>query len=227
MRVFNRVVVVAQILCLVVALIVAAVVPSTVLDDLLYTAQRAQDSLLMGWPRSYVLFLAVDIALIFLLVVLLWLELRPTAKKTVTIRSVSGAQAEVSTSSVEQSLEYRIGQVGDVVRVRPSVRGKRRRVDIVIDLETMPEIDIPTKMEEVSRAAREVAEGKMGLKIGKLKVRMRQVPHGRAKAVRPTPTLPPTPTVPPAVPFEPIATGESEKPTGEFKPEDTDPYSIS
>jgi len=233
MKVFNRAVVILEILLLIVVLIIAAVVPSTVLEDVLYTTQQAQEALLIGWPRSYVLFLVVDMVLIFLLVVLLWLQLRPTVKKSVTIRSVSGAQAEVSTSSVEQSLEYHIGGIGDVLKVRPTVRGKRRGVDIVIDLEAMPEIDIPVKMEEVSRAAREIVEGKMGLKVANLKVRMRQVRHARAKAMGPAPAVPTTPVVPaepivtPGVPFEPAGTEISEEPPTELKTEDTDPYSIS
>ena len=228
MKVFNRVVVILGILLLIVFLIVAAVVPSTVLDDVLYTAQQAQDALLIGWPRSYIVFLAVDVALIFLLVALLWLELRPAAKKTVTIRSVSGAQAEVSIASVQQSLEYHIAEIGDVLKVRPIVRGKRKGVDIVIDLETLPEIDIPTKMEEISQAAREVIEGKMGLKVANLKVRMRQARHGRAKPVQPAPAVPTMPVMPsapavmPSEPLEPVDVVIPEEPAAE----ETDPYSI-
>jgi hypothetical protein len=235
MKVFNRVVVILGILLLTVLLIIAAVVPNTVLEDVLYTTQQAQDALLIGWPRSYVFFLAVDVILIFLLVVLLWFELRPAARKTVTIRSVSGAQAEVSTASVQQSLEYHISEIGDVIKVRPTVRGKRRGVDVVIDLETLPEIDIPAKMEEVSQAAREIVERKMGLKVANLKVRMRQARHGRARAVGPTPAPPPMPTptppamptVTPSVPFEPVDTGIAEEPAVEPRSEETDPYSIS
>ena len=228
MKVFNRVVIIVGILLLIVLLIIAAVVPNTVLEDVLYAAQQAQDALLIDWPRSYVFFLVADIVWILLLVVLLWFELRPTARKTVTIRSVSGAQAEVSTSAVQQSLEYHIAEIGDVLKVRPTVRGKRKGVDVVVDLETLPEIDIPAKMEEVSQAAREVIEGKMGLKVANLKVRMRQARHGRARAVQPTPAPSPIPVAaPPVAPVEPVDTGIPEEPTLEPKAEDTDPYSIS
>ena len=232
MKVFNRAVVILGILLLIVFLIVAAVVPSTVLDDVLYAAQQARDALLIGWPRSYIIFLAVDVGLIFVLVVLLWFELRPAAKKTVTIRSVSGAQAEVSTASVQQSLEYHIAEIGDVLKVRPIVRGKRKGVDIVIDLETLPEIDIPAKMEEISQAAREVIEGKMGLKVANLKVRMRQARHGRGKVAHPAPTaptepfMPPAPAVMPSDPFEPVDVATPEEPAAEPTAEETDPYSM-
>jgi len=221
MNVFNRTVVILEILLLVVVLVIAAVVPRTVLPRVLYTVEQAQRVLLERWPSSYVLFLAVAIVLIFLLILLLWLELRPKAKKTVTVRGVKGTQAEISTSSVEQSLEYRIRDIGDVLKVRPTVRGKRGGVAVVIDLETTPEIDIPTKMEEVSQAARDVVEGKMGLKVSNIKVRISQAPYGRAK-------VPPRkPAVPPTMPFEPVDTEKPEEPTTELKAEDSDPYSMS
>jgi len=219
MNVFNRTVVILEILLIVGVLIVAAVVPYTVLERLLYTVQQAQTVLLERWPISYVLFLLVAIVLIFLLILLLWLELRPRPKKTVTVRSVSGTQAEVSTSSVEQSLEYRIGDIGDVLKVKPTVRGKRSGVDIVIDLETTPEIDIPTKMEEVSQAARDVVEGKMGLKVSSIKVRIKQAPYGRAK-------VSPRPAVSTSMPSQPVTTEQPEQPTAQSQ-EDTDPYGMS
>ena len=198
MRVFNRTVVILEILLLAVVLIVAAVVPNTVLERLLYTLQQAQLWLQLGWPRNYIVFLLVAIVLIFLLLVLLWLEVRPQARRTITVRGRDGTEAEVSTSSVAQSLQRRISEVPDVSRVRATVRGVRTGVDVVLDLETTPEIDIPSKMDEVSQAARDLVESKMGLHVARIRVNVKQVRYGEAA------TIPTTPSVQPGMPAPPM-----------------------
>ena len=190
MTVVNRAVILILILLLIVLLVVAAVVPNTLLERLAYTVQQTQDALTSGWPMSYVLFLVVDLIAILVLVVLLWLEIRPRGKKVVGVRSVAGTKAELSTDSVRQSLEYRIGALPDVLRVKPTVTGARGGVSVLLDLETVPELDIPAKMEEVTVVARELIEGKMGLKLSSIRVRIKQAAYGRTK---PAPTAPPTP----------------------------------
>ncbi len=212
MNVFNRAVVILEILLLILLLIVAAVVPNTVVGRLLYTTELARTSLESRWPVSYLLFLVVAVVLILLLVLLLWLELRPKTRKAVTVRNVSGAKAEIGTASVEQSLQYRISEIADVLKVRPTVQGKRGAVSIQLDLEMTPDIDVPAKTAEVSQAARDVVEGKMGLKVADIKVRIKQVGHARARpasapveatpGVYPLPTFPGTsgPDVPPPTP---------------------------
>jgi hypothetical protein len=197
-RVFNRAVVILEILLLGVTLIVAAVVPNTVLDSILYTVQQAQSALQLDWPRSYLVFLLVAIVLIFLLLVLLWLELRPQSRKTITVRGRDGTEAEVATSSVAQSLQRRIAEVPSVSRVRATVRGVRAGVDVLLDLETTPEIDIPSKMDEVSQAARDLIEAKMGLHVARIRVNIKQVRFGDAA------TMPTTPSVQPGMPAAPM-----------------------
>jgi len=197
MNVFNRAVLIIVTLLLIVGLIVAAVVPFTILERLTYTLQLAYDSLQARWPWSYVPFLVVDVVLILVLIILLWLEVRPRAKKTLTVRTVTGTQAEVSAASVEQGLEHHISQLRDVYKVKPTVRGKRGGVDIVLELETVPEIDIPGKVDEVSQAARELVEGKMGLNVADLKVLLKQVSYGKAARITPS-----TPAEPAPMPIE-------------------------
>jgi len=202
-RVFNRTIVILETLLLVILLIVAAVVPNTLLDRAMYTLQQAQSSLQLGWPRSYIVFLLAVIVLVFLLLVLLWLELRPQSKRTITVRGRDGTEAEVSTSSVAQSLQRRISEVPDVSRVRATVRGVRTGVDVVLDLETTPEIDIPSKMDEVSQAARDLIESKMGLHVARIKVNVKQVRYGEAA------TIPTTPSVQPGMPSPPMVETEA------------------
>jgi hypothetical protein len=217
MNVFNRVVSILLILLLVAALIATAVVPFTVLERLVYTLQQAQNVLQARWPWSYLVFLAVDIVLVLLALALLWFQVRPRAKKTLRVRTVSGTQAEVSTASVQQALQQRVSQLADVYKVRPTVTGKGGGVDVLLELETPAEIDIPAKVDEVSQAARDVVETRMGLKVSKIKVMLKHGPYGKA---------PPAASVAPAA--IPTVTPEvvvPEVPAPEVKPGETEPYS--
>ncbi len=179
MNIFNRVVVLLLLLLLIVTLVIAAVVPNTLLERLIYTFQQAQDLLASRWPMSYLVFLVADAAVVLILLVVLWLQIRPRRRKLVAVRSVGGTKAEINTDSVRQSLEYRVGTLPDVVKVKSTVEGKRGGVDVVLALETTPEIDIPAKMDEVTEASRELIEGKMGLKLAGIKVQIKQAAYGR------------------------------------------------
>lgn len=207
MNVFNRAVVILEILLLIVLLIVSAVFPTEVLDRLLYTLDLARSALVSGGLATYVFFLLAAIVLVLLLVALLWLELRPAPKKAVAVRNVSGTKADMSTASVEQSLQYRIGEIAEVLKVKPIVRGSRGGVKVAIDLETTPDIDVPAKAAEVAQAAREVVEGKMGLKVAGIKVHIRQAAYGKHK---PSAAAPPVAT---GVPGEPKPTSSPEPST--------------
>jgi hypothetical protein len=223
MKVFNRAVVLLEVVLLIIALIVAAVVPNTVLERLLYTIQQAQGALQLDWPRSYVIFLVVDIVLIGVFLVLLWLEIRPQTRRTITVRGSDGTEAEVSTASVGKSVEYHVAEISDVSKVRATLRGMRAGVDIVLDLETTPEIDIPSKMDEVSQAARELIEAKMGLHVARIKVNVKQAPYGKVAAPTARPAIPPLePTVQPSMPTE---TKTFEQPETEYPAGEGDPYS--
>jgi uncharacterized alkaline shock family protein YloU len=208
MNLFNRAVVILEILLLIVLLIVSAVFPKEVLDTLLDTLKLARSAFDPGRLATYVFFLLADIVLVLLLVALLWLELRPVPKKAVAVRNVSGTKADMSTTSVEQSLQHRIGEIAEVLKVKPIVRGSRGGVKVAIDLETTPDIDVPAKAAEVAQAAREVVEGKMGLKVAGIKVHIRQAAYGKHK---PSAAAPPVATGVPGEPT-PISTPEPSTP---------------
>jgi len=123
MNIFNRAIVILEVVLLIVLLIVSAVVPNTVLNQFAYTIERAQSTLQIEWPRSYLIFLAVAIPLIFLLVLLLWLEIRPQSTNRVVVRGRDGTRTEVSTRSVAQTLQQHVDEVEDVFNVKASVRG--------------------------------------------------------------------------------------------------------
>jgi hypothetical protein len=209
MNIFNRIVVVLHILLLIALLIISVVLPNRVLSRSLSALQQVQTTLQSSWPTSYIVFLAAAVLLVFLLIILLWLELRPQASNKVLIRNRDGTQTELSTASLAESLRRSIDEIQDVFKVKTIVHGKRNGLDILLNLETTPEIDIPSKMQEVSQAARGLVEGKMGLKVANIRVQVKHAPYGSAK----TPHLEPAAEQPPAVPDSvPAAVPTSESP---------------
>jgi uncharacterized alkaline shock family protein YloU len=176
---------------LIVLLIVSAVVPNTVLNQFAHTIERAQSTLQIEWPRSYLIFLAVAIPLIFVLVLLLWLEIRPQSTNRVVVRGRDGTRTEVSTRSVAQTLQQHVDEVEDVFNVKASVRGTRGGVDVLLDLETTAEIDIPAKMDQVSRAARDLIESRMGLRVANIRVHVKPASYaGQKKSMVEEPSAP-------------------------------------
>jgi hypothetical protein len=49
-------------------------------------------------------------------------------------------------------------------------------VDVRLEIETAPDVDVPMKTDEVVEVARDIIEQDMGLRLGKLDVRIRHAP---------------------------------------------------
>ena len=107
----------------------------------------------------------------------LYLEVRRPPRRRVRVRKVSGGEVELAVESIEQRLEYRVDQLPDVVKVIPKVRARRSSVDVELNVETSPDIDVPMKTDEVCQVARDVVEDRMGLKLRKIKVNLRHAPY--------------------------------------------------
>jgi hypothetical protein len=90
---------------------------------------------------------------------------------------VAGGETLISTDSIEQRLAYNIDQLPDVVKVVPHITGRSRGVDVDLLLETSPEIDIPMKTEEVLEVTRQVIVERMGLKLGKVQIKIKHAPY--------------------------------------------------
>ncbi len=119
--------------------------------------------------------IAFGIVMVILLVMLLWLEVRPQRPKGVRIRTSDGS-AELDPSSISRRLEWHLDQLADVITVIPIVKSRGESVDINLEIETAPDIDVAMKTDEVVEVTRDLVEQDMGLKLGKLDVRMRHAP---------------------------------------------------
>lgn len=181
MNVFNRI---AVILLLVVFLAIAVLLAVLPLQTVA-TVQRAMENFgaFLGNAEKSYLWLFIGGRVLLVLVVLLifgfllWGEIRPRRPKAVKVITETGSQATVTTDSVARRLVWHIDQLADVISVTPEVTANGKSVNVRLNLETRPEIDVPMKTDEVVRVAQEVITERMGLQIGKVEVRIKHAPY--------------------------------------------------
>ncbi len=115
---------------------------------------------------------ALAVAALLVLLPLILAEFTREGEAVVRLRTPEG-DAQVTTDSIAKRLSWHVDQLADVITVQPEVQARGDQVNIRLDVETSPVIDVPMKTEEIILVVRDVVEGSMGLKIGKLDVRIR------------------------------------------------------
>lgn len=184
MNVFNRlVVIVLLVVSMIVLPVVLVLVPAR--PEIVTIIGQQGLSWLMAMSRqnqlTFILGGASLAVLVFVVCgLLLWLELRRPHGKVVRVHQVSGDTAKVTTDSIARRLEYNIDQLADVISVKPKIASKGKGVQVRLNVETGPEIDIPAKTEEISKVAREVIEERMGLKLaGKIEIHIKHAAYSK------------------------------------------------
>ena len=177
---FNRVVAIVLWGVLLITLLVAATAPLAVTGWLL-TQLTAFDQWLHGWQAANPTYFiigqaAVGISSLLLFGALIFAEIMSARRRGVRIRTTEGGSAEVDTGSIGRRLQWHIDQMAEVINVMPSVKSRGGAVDIRLEIETAPDVDIPLKTDEVVAVTREVIETDMGLRLGKLDVHVRCAP---------------------------------------------------
>ncbi len=177
---FNRVVAVLLFLVLLLLGLALAVDPIGMLDAA--QAQFASWSASLSALRAansvnFVIGqVAVGVGLAVLFALLIWMEVASVRKRGVRIYTAEGGSAELETSSIGRRLAWHLDQVAEVITVVPTVRSRGSAVDIRLEIEAAPDVDIPMKTEEVVQVTREVVEQELGLRMGRLDVQMRCAP---------------------------------------------------
>lgn len=181
MNVFNRIVVILLLFVIIVLAAVYIIAPGESLRLVAVTSEWLHQGTVNYIQSDRLLFaggrVLIGGALIILCLIILWLELRRPRRKSIRAQKVEGGEARITIESVEQRLAYNIDQLPDVIKVTPRVTGKSRGVDVDLVLETSPEVDIPMKTEEVLEVTREVIVERMGLKLGKVQIKIKHAPY--------------------------------------------------
>lgn len=173
MNIFNRVVMVVLLLLALAVSVLFTINPV----HLLRIASNAITLLGQSVQTARLVFVLIGISLTLLWFLLLVLELWRPPRRTVRVEKVSGGRAEMAVDAIAQRVVYRVDQLADVVNVKPRIRAGRGGVDIDLDLETTPDIDVPTKTEEVCAVVKDVIEERMGLRLRRIRVKVRHAPY--------------------------------------------------
>lgn len=120
--------------------------------------------------------IAFGVASLLFFAMLLWAEIFAGRRRGVRIYTAEGGSAELDANSVGRRLAWHLDQLAEIVTVVPTVKPRGAAVDITLEIEAAPDVDIPFKTDEVVLVTREVVETELGLKLGKLDVRMRCAP---------------------------------------------------
>ncbi|NIN65051.1 MAG: alkaline shock response membrane anchor protein AmaP [Anaerolineae bacterium] len=174
MNVFNRAMTILLFVVLMIVVPAILIFPDAMIAFL-------QQSLSLLWSGLNVLVRVVMVlaGIIFFIVcgLVLYLEFRRPARRRVKLERITGGDVELAVESIEQRLEYRVDQLPDVVSVSPKVKPRRKSIDVELNVETIPDVDVPLKTEEVCEVVREVVEGRIGLSLRKIKVNIEHAPY--------------------------------------------------
>mgnify|MGYP001024621329 CR=1 FL=1 len=184
MNILNRLVMILLLLAIVIVTAVIAIAPEQSFNLLAaFFEWTRQGSVAYMNSGDWAIFAAGRViiggAIAIVCLLLLWLELRRPRKKTIRAQKVAGGEAYIAVDSIAQRLAYNIDQLPDVIKVSPRIISRARRVDIDLLLETSPDIEVPMKTEEVLQVTREVVSERMGLKLGKVQVKIKHAPYPR------------------------------------------------
>ncbi len=195
MNLINRVIVIVELLILVALMPILIVVLLFFLPTLPSTVESYLRNL--ASPANLVLTQIICVgvtALIFATaLLLLFIELQHPTGRRLRVQVPEG-QVEVTEDAIIQRLEHNILQVADVVHVKPRATSTRKgdAVNVFLELETNPDVNVPQKTQEVIGAARRVIEEQMGLKLGKVHAQI-----GYARVSKKPPAAPPPLPAPP------------------------------
>jgi hypothetical protein len=192
MNTFNRIVMVVSLVVLTVlccALSVGArwIVPPAA-EQMTMWAEALEDADL---PTTVAMGAAIGLAPVLVLVLLLVLEVRPRRRRFIRAEKTTGGQVEVSIASIADRLRHEVNALPGVLSVKPRVWGRRRGVEVRLDVDMSAGLDVPPQAEQIVETVRQVVEERMGLKMATLpKVQVRTVPYPRGAVVKRRPSEP-------------------------------------
>jgi len=180
MEFLNRLVAAAVFLLLLIFAIIFSVAPFAAIDTLQEYLAYCRSSL-EQWqsasPTNFIIGQAtLGIAALLIFGLLSWLTVLGRQNRGVIIHTTDGSLAELDTNSITRRLEWHLEQVAEVNNVLPAVKARGGAVDIRLEIEVDPDVDIPMKTDEIVLLTRSVIEETIGLRLGKLDVHLRCAP---------------------------------------------------
>ncbi len=180
MSILNRIVAALFWLLLLIAFTIVAVAPFWVFTQLQHILDSFQSAVAQWYatnPTNFIIGQAtMGVAALLVFGLLFWLTAIWGQSRGVRIRTTDGISAELDVHSISRRLEWHLEQVAEISNVVPIVKARGGAVEIRLEVEVAPEVDIPMKTDEVLILTRDVIEEIIGLKLGKLDVHLRCAP---------------------------------------------------
>jgi hypothetical protein len=168
MNTFNRVVLVILLLLGMVLSSFALVLPMPTLRAIALQADGLYDLLSRIRPVALLpigILLALIVDLIGILLIIL--EVRRPAAKSISVEQAAGGEVTLSIASIADQVKTEVGQLADVLQVKPRVSARRKGVVVEVDAKIAAETGVPNKAERIVETVRRVVEQKMGLKLAR------------------------------------------------------------
>ena len=210
MNAFNRILVVLLLLVAIVSCTIVLVVPvpspvvETMAQQLVNLAELVDFKLYsFEWLVRVIVGICLALPLDGLLVFLLILELRRPSQKAIRIEKAAGGDVLISIASIADRIKHEVGQLSGVLRTKPKIAGKRKGVQVELNVEAEAGVNVPEKAEQIVEVARRVVEEDMGLKLArlpKINLRVASYSKGQKSPVRSRQVSPVTPPAPPVQP---------------------------
>jgi len=214
-NVFNRILMILVILVVFFVSTIGLFVPfesmavvEGVVGSTLRTMNRIRPEFLLPFRALLIL-----CAILFdmLLIGLLTLEIRGSARRTLRVAKVGGGEVSVTAESLAERIQYHVDQLADVINVKVKVAPRGGGVDLDLNIQTGADVNVPEKAEQVLEVTRQVVEDKMGLRLArKPRINIHAMPYPgvvarpTAPPRSPSQPAPPTPPAPPS-PFSPTS----------------------
>ncbi len=166
MNVFNRIVVLLLLLKVAALAIAIAVLAWTIPNETIDWLREAVD-----WIEEHnqdteaAILTAICVAVVLVVLIVLFVELRPTNKNEVKVTGLKSGSAVVSTAAIALRLEEAVKQLPHIGDAKAMVRGGRRGVEVVMDLHVDAEANLAEVSEHASETVRDVLNNRMQVRL--------------------------------------------------------------
>jgi len=188
MNLINRTLIVALLLLGIVFSCVSVIVVLVARASIASTVKPSIDAIASDQFGITQLFCVGVAILVFAFsLLLLYLELMPSGKTRMRLKSIQGADVMMSSDASTAQLQYALDPLPGVIRADPKITtGKGDSVDVLVDLTTTADVNVKQKTDEVMDVTRTVLEGGLGLRVGKVQIKLEQMKAPKKN----TPNLP-------------------------------------
>lgn len=178
MNVFNRIVMIILIIAMIAGGAYLLLRPMDVFNLGASGIKVLQDQVYDA--RFFMYFAVGGGILLFILLLLLWLEIKRVHFRIARVQTKGKSNTWLGIQSIAQSLEYRIDELAGVRTVKPKVVSYGKDVEVFIDLDASPAVNIIALTDQVTQTVSDVIETQLGLKIrGKVVIHVTQEPYPR------------------------------------------------